>query len=140
MSANGYEKAKDAISIFNQLFPRPGINLVNNLSSLCNLKDPEQWKNPWPNSSAPGVYFIFDDQIDLLYVGLATDNIGKRLSAHIPGSSTKELKQPEWVKKLDKEVGYVASLWLPEDMWFEGLAIEAYLIRKLRPPENKKGL
>lgn len=116
MSINGYEKTKDAIRKFNARFPRPGItDLVEKLSTIFNPRDPDQWKNPWPNAGAPGVYFIFDDQGDILYIGMATDNIGMRLSKHIKGGSNSDFKQPAWVEELGKKNGVYDLDWAASD-------------------------
>jgi hypothetical protein len=41
-------------------------------------------ENPWPHAARSGVYFVFDPDLELLYVGKASQgsSTGQRLSAH----------------------------------------------------------
>lgn len=117
--ALGYEDVVDSIRQFHAMFPRPGIeDLVGLLSPLEGPLDAGQRGQPWPIADAPGVYFVFDQERRLEYVGKSGADM--RVRRHGAGRS-----------------GYIAFLALPRDRWFEAAAIESYLVRRLTPPKNR---
>jgi hypothetical protein len=92
----------------------------------------------WPNCDSPGVYLVFNNKLDLLYVGKAslTQTVGGRLSEYFhygpdrgctfaPGSSWKH------------NPAFVATI--PVSAAFEAPSLEEYLIRELCPAENTVG-
>jgi hypothetical protein len=98
------------------------------------------WDKEWPNSRATGVYFIFESEFLLLYIGKASmnDYIGVRLSEHLPSDkTTKECKIVGWGK--EQQPMYVVTVAIPQDIKFEAAALEEYLIGKLSPVYNVQG-
>jgi len=97
--------------------------------------------NPWPHANRAGVYFIFGDTGNLLYVGKASrGSIGARLDEYFGYEKlTKGCRiiEPQAWRERPR---YVAALAVPEDMWFEAAALEEFLIRELQPPLNAAGL
>lgn len=103
------------------------------------------WPNPWPNTSCAGVYFIFGRSGRLLYVGKASmkNCIDDRLYGHFrTGKSPEECRlvhsvgRDGWIER----PMYVATVAVPREMAFEAPALEEYLIGKLSPVNNMKGL
>lgn len=137
-----YAEVQQAILAFHEKWRRPGIEDLPSRLSPVRFKDQVEWARLWAedgelhkHSSKAGVYFFFDTDQHLLYIGSARV-LGNRLYQHfhVPGSPR---MLPEWVEK--EKMQYVAILDVPDVCWFEALAIEAYLIEELSPPRNKVG-
>lgn len=101
-------------------------------------KATKTWKDPWPFGDRAGVYFVFDRDMKLLYIGKASMNscMGARLSSWFYGPVTGTCSvQGQW----SNEPFFVQTLAMPENMRFEAPALEEYLIDCLHPPENTAG-
>jgi len=131
-----YAEVQKAILAFHEKWRRPGIEDLPSRLSCVSFKDPVEWARLWAedgelqkHSRKTGVYFFFDTNQNLLYIGSA-QVIGNRLYQHfhVPGSPSPR-PLPEWVEK--EKVQYVAILDVPDVCWFEAPAIEAYLIKAL---------
>lgn len=98
------------------------------------------WPNKWPHNGEAGVYAIFDEDLNLLYVGKSSMNnsIGSRLSSYFGFETDKSclIKQPTGWSQSPR---FVQAIAVPEGMRYEAPALEEYLIMKLTPPDNTKG-
>jgi hypothetical protein len=83
----------------------------------------------WPNADSPGVYFVFDPDLRLLYVGQSS-LLGRRLSQWFIGSAQCDHIQGTWKSK----PRFVATISVQRH--FEVLALEGFLIELFLPPEN----
>jgi GIY-YIG catalytic domain len=83
----------------------------------------------WPNADSPGVYFVFDSHLRLIYVGQSCV-LGRRLSQWFIGSSQCKRTQGTW----RSNPRFIATVPVPRH--FEALALEGFLIDFLGPPEN----
>ena len=95
-----------------------------------------KWPAKFPNTGKPGIYFIFDAQQSLLYVGMTTRDLNSRLGCYFgyesgwgSGCKIKDM-QPTW-KTRPCFVRTVAVQSLEEAPF-----LEKFLIQALRPPEN----
>jgi excinuclease UvrABC nuclease subunit len=71
----------------------------DDLLDLCPEKENQietklDWRSDWPNASSHGVYLIYDEDLELIYVGTAT-NLGRRLYTYFGSGKKCELRQ-EW--------------------------------------------
>jgi hypothetical protein len=108
----------------NTRFPRPAMTPLS-ISELCDVRS----ASAWPHSGNPGVYALFNERRELVYIGKASCNsgLGYRLGAHF--FKTGMPKAP-WLQ----DVRYVATIPVPLDRAFEAPAIEEFLIARLNPP------
>lgn len=105
------------------------------LYSLYPEENTYGWPQEWPNNKRSGVYFVFDVNRELLYVGKA-DVIGRRLSDYFKGRTICKVVHSGWLK----QPHYILTIAMPADTWFEHLSLEAYLIQELRPINNIQGI
>jgi hypothetical protein len=126
------EDLRQALIEFDQNHPRPVIGHTVNLLQILVLEEGKYgsyWdKGAFLNIYAdePCVYMFFDQIGQLIYIG-QTKVLGNRFGKHF----SKEGLGMTHAKSL-------ALLPLPRECWFEILAIEAYLIERLRPLHNKR--
>lgn len=94
------------------------------------------WEHPWPFGDRAGVSLLYDDNLELLYIGKASMNrcLGNRLYEYF-GSGPTCAPKAEWLKP----VRYVLNIAVPADLPFEAPAIEEFLIRRLKPKSNGTG-
>ncbi|WP_167760330.1 GIY-YIG nuclease family protein [Paraburkholderia pallida] len=131
VSLNDVELAKLE---FNREFPRPKVGVVT-LSSPFFIVDDFAFAS-FPNAAAAGVYFVFDRDDNLLYIGKA-DGLGARLGAHFGWNADRTAGR---VKSANLDGAHaVRTIGLPGESSFEAAAIEAYLIRRLDPGLNVIG-
>ncbi|GAB6081909.1 hypothetical protein JCM30471_08230 [Desulfuromonas carbonis] len=114
----------------NQKYPRPNMPPLA-LSEFVWVRDQSV---SWPNCGQAGVYFLFDENKELLYIGKTScnSNIGRRIGAHFSCDGSPRL---EWLTN----VKFVKSIGLPEGRGFEAPAIEEFLIQALNPILNVSG-
>jgi hypothetical protein len=96
-----------------------------------------RWTDPqWPFAERAGVYLIYSESFELLYIGKSSMNqcLGKRLWRHFGGG---EICAPKdaW----PQAPRFVVNIAVPEEMPFEAPALEEYLIKKLQPSLNTVG-
>ena len=92
------------------------------------------WADPWHFGDRAGVYLIYSASFDLIYVGTAS-RLSSRLSQHFYGRDGCVFHEnfgPQPPR-------FVINIAVPVNMRFEALALEAYLIEKLKPVGNLKG-
>ncbi len=96
-----------------------------------------RWDEIWPNCGRAGVYLIFSKTGTLLYVGKAWV-IGRRLSWYFQYGENKGCKviHDGWTET----PMYVATVAVPDASTFEAAALEEFLIRELKPSDNKRRL
>lgn len=130
-----YENVIKAVETFDRAYKRPAIDDLPSKLTYVIFENSAEWERLWSDGGAlrmhaedPCVYFFFDDNKELLYIGKA-DILGKRFYQHFSQTNA------EWNGKVNN----LAILPLPKESWFETFAIEAYLIRELKPPCNKVG-
>ena len=96
------------------------------------------WADPWPFGDRTGVYFVFNRDMKLLYIGKASmySCMGARLSSWFYGPSSGTCSvQGKW----SDEPFFVQTLAMPPGMAFEAPALEEFLISRLSPPDNTAG-
>jgi hypothetical protein len=104
-------------------------DLFPNRPTTFNVQHRWHQKEAWPNADFPGVYFVFDANLNLLYVGQSS-KMGRRLSQWFKGSVHCDHIHGSW--KTDPR--FVATV--PVARHFEALALEGHLIDLYGPPEN----
>jgi len=129
MSETKYQHLQSVINEFNEKYPRP--NLILKLENLS----PIDTKEMWQNADVAGLYFLFDENEILQYIGKASfnSNIGVRIGERFSGKDCRCLKTKF------SSVTHLATIVLPEERIFEVSSIEEFLICELQPPLNKIG-
>tara|TARA_R110000868_G_scaffold217433_3_gene467524 strand:- start:488 stop:889 length:402 start_codon:yes stop_codon:yes gene_type:complete len=129
------DSVRNEITIFDTKFKRPGIDNLANLFEYIDLSK-KTWAEFWAingelkkHAEFACVYLLFDESKSLQYIGKA-DAFGKRMFQHFDVTNAK------W-KKIATGIGVIP---IPSEHWFEISAIEAYLIKTLKPAHNKIGL
>ena len=117
------------ISGLYDLFPPPN-------DTVCEY----HWPDDWPFVESPGVYFVFDADMQVLYIGKASMNswFGNRLHTYFRSGNDKKCV----VQNLDSWKGdprFMAVIPMEAEYRFEAPALEEYLITKLKPVDNKVG-
>lgn len=94
------------------------------------------WEHPWPFNNRAGVYMIYDEALQLMYVGKVSMSrfFGHRLYEYF-GNGDACVPKAEWLHP----ARFVINIAVPEEMPFEAPALEEFLIRKLQPPCNGTG-
>jgi hypothetical protein len=107
----------------NKRFPRPNMPPLS-VSELQDIKT----TGSWPHAGNPGVYALFNEKRELLYLGKSSCNsaLGYRLGAHFDKVG---VARDPWFQG----VRYVATIPVPTDRAFEAPAVEEFLIARLNP-------
>lgn len=94
------------------------------------------WRDPWPYAESPGVYIIYAENLELMYVGKTSMNrcLGRRLYEYFGGGAACTPKA-QWLTS----ARYVINIAVPQDHSFEAPALEEFLIKKLQPRCNVVG-
>ena len=113
--------------------------------------EPPTWKIGWPwHGSVPyhdkgGVYALFSEEGEVLYIGLGTSSgggpydehgISRRLIAHVIQTNKEKgrghyVPQEKW-----KDVKDIGAVGFPGEYSYLAAALEDFLIRKLTPSRN----
>jgi hypothetical protein len=100
---------------------------------------PDIWPAPYPFDQRAGVYLIFSESFELLYVGKSSMSqcIGKRLWTyfHYSPDQTCVLKHSTW----KQPPRFLITIAVPEATPFEAPALEEFLIGRLQPTSNTVG-
>ena len=123
------------VANFNNAFPRPGMEPLE-LSEAFSI--PEDWRpgSSYPNSALPGAYFFFGPNQELLYIG-STVGLGQRIGNEYVGrKGVLKTKKFTGRKVVLGKAKTLRTIGVPVDRFFEAMAIEAFLIRRLQPPGN----
>ncbi len=112
------------------------LDLYPALPAPANFTPKLTWANPWPFDHNAGVYMLYDELLELLYIGKASMNrcLGYRLYDHFGGGGAC-IPKAEWLKP----VRFVINIAVPKEMAFEAPGLEEFLIRKLQPKSNGTG-
>ncbi|MCL1095858.1 GIY-YIG nuclease family protein [Shewanella kaireitica] len=122
-----YSQVKKLVSEFEVNYPR---SCRVDLDILSPIDTEEMWQN----ADRAGVYFLFDKDEHLQYVGKASmsSSIGARIGTRFSGdNSCTDLKF--------SEVTQLATIPMVDGYEFEAPAIEEYFIKLLTPPLNVTG-
>ena len=109
---------------------------------LPDTKTRYNWPDDYPDKGKPGVYFFFDSEQLLLYIGETSGDLQRRLGDHVTWANNRSGP----CKVLEKKKGkpwrtrpcYVRTLAVQDSS--EALPLEEFLIDELQPPENTKGI
>jgi excinuclease UvrABC nuclease subunit len=136
-----------AITLYTQTHRSPAYTTPLAMSDWYSLFPDEQgcvdtrhrWPDKFPNAGRAGVYLIFDSGMSLLYVGMTTRDLNRRLGdyfGYIAGRGSGCLVKGNMLPPWKVRPYYVRTIPLlhPEEAPF----LEAYLIRTLKPPENSR--
>lgn len=128
------EKLRLEISDWYSLFPTTKDNDLD--------KHQKQWPEIYPHAEKKGVYLIFNENKELIYIGKASmnNNIGKRLGSHFSYESDKVTCKinHSW----SSSPKYIITIAVPDGMSFEAPALEEYLITEFADslPDNAIGV
>ena len=140
------KELNEALSWYIENFRKPGLPDLQ-LSDLYDLFPPShddsvltQWPASWPNANSAGVYFIFDADRLLVYIGKSSMNsaVGYRLSSYFGSDENRKcrVKHPQsWTGK----PRYIATIGMSPEYRFEAPALEEYLIARLPTTDNTAG-
>ena len=94
------------------------------------------WEHPWPFADRAGVYLLYDDALDLFYIGKVSMNrcLGQRLYEYFGGGEIC-IPKIDWLQP----ARYVIIIAMSPELPFEAPALEEFLIRKLQPRINGTG-
>lgn len=98
-----------------------------------------QWPAKFPNAGKAGVYLIFDSVMSLLYVGMTTRDLNRRLGdyfGYVNGQGSDCLVKTNMLPPWKARPCYIRTI--PLICSEEARILEAYLIKTLRPPENSR--
>ena len=128
----------EALADFHQRFPRPGIDALE-------LSEPYFVETDWaikgksvPHSYHAGVYFLFNRDEALLYIG-KSDGLGARVGGRFMWNAYKTAGVVKDPSHRGAGVVSVRAIAFLDEHWFESAAVEAYLIDALKPPLNRVG-
>lgn len=131
MMSTGIDSLLSALDEFDQNHKRPSMAELTSLLKTLTLED-GRWPSYWADggllrqyADEPCVYVFFGHGGEILYIG-QTKVLGTRFGVHFSKGGLAKGR-----------AGSIAFVPVPRECWFEILAIEAYLIDKLRPPYNK---
>ena len=98
------------------------------------------WPDRWPYAERAGVYLIFDEKLQVLYVGKASfkSSLGGRLYNYFreDKDGNCRIRHEGW----SRPPRYVLTVAVSEDMRFEASALEECLITTLKPTDNTVGI
>jgi hypothetical protein len=122
------------------LAPSPVYSLFPDTGSAAEPPD-LRWPAIWPNAGAPGVYLVFGPDMNLLYVGKAslTRNMGGRLSSYFQYAKDGG-RGCAVMGTWSARPTFIITVGVDSDKAFEACALEEYLITRLQPPDNRRGV
>lgn len=93
---------------------------------------------PYPHQYKAGVYLIFSEDLELIYIGKTDSNFGSRLYNHFKGSGACNVVQSGWSKK----PYYVVSIPVERSKSHavSPVCLEDFLINRLQPCDNTRGI
>ena len=103
------------------------------------------WQGSVPHHDKGGVYALFSESGEVMYVGLATSTgggkydehgISRRLTAHVIKTDKDKgrgnyLPQDKWL-----EIKDIGAIGFPAEYTYLAAALEDFLIRNIKPPKN----
>ena len=106
----------------------PPLDLFPGEPAPANFTPTVTWEHPWPHGERAGVYLIYSDSCDFLYVGKA-QHLGRRLYSYFRSGENCVIQHPGWPQR----PRFVINVAVPADMTWEASGLEAYLIQSLQP-------
>ena len=135
-------EVRQCLERYEQRFRRPGLPALE-LKGMYALFPEEgleefvesRWNDPYPNAERAGLYLIYGRTGALLFIGKASLGalLGRRLGTHFAGKTECRPLSSDWTERPT----YIATIAVPPGMSFEAAALEEYLIRCLKPSDNK---
>lgn len=104
-------------------------------SRVHSLQDHYTPRIQHPCSDKAGVYFLFDKDGYLVYVGSSVDCLGRRFAGHFEYG---DAGRTFGVHKTFKDIGYYAAIGFLDEFFYEAAALELYLIQQLSPRYNER--
>lgn len=92
----------------------------------------------WPGNGHSGVYFVMNENDQLLYVGQSKD-LGKRLYDHFPPKKENNICVCTFKETWSESPRYLYVATAPNDAIWERLSFEEFLIQKFNPIDNTMG-
>ncbi|WP_420725310.1 GIY-YIG nuclease family protein [Hwanghaeella sp. LZ110] len=92
------------------------------------------YEETWPNNSKPGCYFIFNDGMELLYIGKAS-HIGARLSSYFRFDETRTKGVAKNIESWSSPPRFIVTVGLEHS--YEAPSLEEYLLIHLKTSDNK---
>ena len=100
-------------------------------------------EDKWPHADRRGIYMILNRELEVLYVGKASQGpIGGRLAHYFkynPDRKTCRVVHAGPGGWSSPPI-YVVVVAVPDELAFEAAALEEYLIRELQPSDNTLGV
>ena len=138
-----FETVRDMVKAYSRDFRHPNLPVFE-ISGLYDLFPLEttphavsaKWPDTWINSNRAGVYFVLDADLIVLYIGQAL-NFGYRFGEYFKGGKGPcKLNETHIWKGSPR---FVETIAVPETSIFERLALEEYLISRIKPGDNIRG-
>jgi len=97
-----------------------------------------KWPAKWPHLNDAGIYAFISENLEILYIGKASNNngLGYRIDSYVSYDKNRDCKLNDQWKG---EPRFVFIFAVPSDSRFEAPALEEYLISKIRTRNNKIG-
>jgi hypothetical protein len=99
------------------------------------------WNSSLPNCNLGGVYALLDGDGEIVYIGLGASAKGSGLSVRIVSHVIKNNpdKTPEYIPQEKwEDIQDIATIGFPLEYQYMALALEDYLINKLKPKRNMR--
>lgn len=98
------------------------------------------WPDTWPHIGRAGVYALFGEELQTVYVGKASlrNTLESRLGSYFGHEKIDGTCRFYHSWKFAPR--YLVTVAVPEESRFEAPALEEFLIEKLRPTDNKAGI
>lgn len=107
-----------------------------------NLKITGTWPDRYPYDGKSGLYFIYSDQLTLLYIGKSTgsnSSIGSRLGSYFKYVDYANDKGCMIKHNWTERPRFINCVLPPEESIMETESLEYFLITKFNPPDNTSG-
>ena len=104
------------------------------------IECPTSWPEGWPHSGRAGIYSLFGEELQAVYIGKASlrNTLVSRLGSYF--SYDKPHKTCRLNHAWKCRPRYLITIAVPEESRFEAPALEEFLIIKLRPTDNTAGI
>jgi len=120
------------VSDYYELFP----------TTLPLEKNSLKWPNKFPNFDKPGIYFILNQNREILYVGKASMNrvLEDRLGDYFRYDENKKCSI-KYMDKWTEKPFFVATIGFDQSLSYESPCLEEYILKNIDSnfPDNKIG-
>lgn len=111
---------------------------IGNKYALFPKRGEYGYENEWPGNGHSGVYFVMNENDQLLYVG-QSKSLGERLNEHFPSKKENNIDICTFKEKWSELPHYLYVATAPDDAIWERLSFEEFLIQKFNPIDNTMG-